>query len=147
MFNRPLLVRTEREHRICRILHLTLLLLLVILSIALVSLKSMTVAFIAENAERGFTFDAGIRKGVKTEPFVLAALPRNLYDAPAKLAIVAGVVAVAVGVTHGALLIWDARKSQQVRRPLLEILNNHLSSSIPASFSTYYSHPDDTDHW
>lgn len=108
VFNRPVL--TEREYHITRALNLTLLSLMVGLSAAIVGLKAMTLAFIEDNNDMGFDFETG-----DPEPILLAALPGRLYTAPAKLAIVAGVVAFVIGVVHGACVLWDWKQGKFVR--------------------------------
>ncbi|KAF2275258.1 uncharacterized protein EI97DRAFT_451172 [Westerdykella ornata] len=105
VFNRPVI--TEREYHISRALNLTLLSLMVVLSVATVGLKAMTLAFIEDNHDMGFVFETG-----DPEPTVLAALPGRLYTAPAKLAIVAGVVAFVIGVVHAACVLWDWKRGK-----------------------------------
>ena len=100
VFNRP--VCTEREYQISRGIYLTLLSLLVGVSTSVIALKAMTLIFIEENMDKGFEFETG-----DPEPTLLAALPKQLYTAPAKLAMIAAVIALVIGLAHGAFIISD----------------------------------------
>lgn len=107
VFNRP--VCTEREYRVNRIFHIVLLSLMVGVSMAIVGLKATTLIFIEDNNNKGFQFESG-----DPEPTILAALPRNLYTAPGKLAMVAGVYALCMGIAHVVFVIVDWKSGKKV---------------------------------
>lgn len=108
VFNRP--VCTERQYRVSRAIYITLLTLMVGVSMAVIGLKAMTLVFIEDNNDTGFMFETG-----DPEPTLLAALPRQLYTAPAKLALVAAVMSLCIGVVHSAFVILDWKDGKKVR--------------------------------
>jgi hypothetical protein len=109
VFNQP--VCTEQEYHVSRTIYVTLLSLMVGVSTAVVGLKAMTLTFIEENMDKGFEFENG-----DPEPTILAALPRQLYTAPAKLEIIAAVIALIVSLVHGIFIIIDWKTGKRVRR-------------------------------
>lgn len=108
VFNRPM--RTERPYQISRAIYITLLSLMVALSMATIGLKAMTLIFIEDNNNTGFNFESEDDE----TPTTLAALPLNLYHAPAKLAIVAGVTAMCIGLAHGGFVLVDWKHGKRV---------------------------------
>ncbi|KAF2742009.1 hypothetical protein M011DRAFT_413431 [Sporormia fimetaria CBS 119925] len=133
VFNRPL--DTERSYCLSRAFHLVLLTLLTLLSMSVVGLKALTLAFIEDNTDRGFSFL--IPNGTSTTTTTLAALPRQLHTAPAKLALVAGVVATIVGLTHTAFIIWDWRTGKRTQSYVFRrnAMFLHFCNSIMILFS------------
>lgn len=107
VFNRP--VCTERRYRVARVLFSAFLLLLVIQSTVVIVLKAMTITFIEDNRDTGFAFQAG-----DTEPTIMAALPRKLYTAPPKLALIAAVISIFVGIGHVGFVFMDWKDGKRV---------------------------------
>jgi hypothetical protein len=114
VFNKPL--DTERQHHISRVLYAALLSLSIGLSAAVISLKAMTLSFIEDNRDTGFSFETG-----EPEPTILAALPRQLYTAPAKLALIAAVISAFVGLGHLVYLVIDWKTGRKVCTPPFRI--------------------------
>ncbi|KAF2728654.1 hypothetical protein EJ04DRAFT_448899 [Polyplosphaeria fusca] len=137
VFNRPFL---ERQHRVSRILYVVNLSLLFVLSGAVIATKAMTIAFIEDNNDTGFMFETG-----DPEPTVLAALPKMLFVAPAKIAMCAAAIGVFVSIGHLIFIVkdWsDGTKTQaySFRRNSMFI---HLTNSILILFSlvsTFVTH-------
>jgi hypothetical protein len=93
------------------------------LSMAVIGLKALTLAFIEDNHNTGFAFETD-----EPEDTVLAALPKQLHTAPAKLAIIAGVVALGIGIVHAGCIVWDWSDGKWVS-PLAAVLSvNELPS-------------------
>jgi len=115
VFNKPL--DTEHQHHISRVLYAVLLSLFIGLSIAVIGLKALTLSFIEDNGDTGFSFETG-----EPEPTTLAALPKKLYTAPAKLALIAGVLSVFVGLGHLVYLVIDWKTGRRVRSSPFHIL-------------------------
>lgn len=110
VFNQP--VQTERRYHVTRLLFAILLSLLVATSGAVIGLKAMTINFIEDNHDTGFEF-------VTDDPndsLIMAALPRMLYTAPAKLALVAGAISIFVAASHLAFVIMDWKVGKKVGR-------------------------------
>ncbi|KAF2872779.1 hypothetical protein BDV95DRAFT_477763, partial [Massariosphaeria phaeospora] len=130
IFNKP--VCTERQYRISRILYLVFQVLLVILSTVVIGLKAMTVIFIEDNRDTGFEFETG-----DPEPTVLAALPRHLYTAPAKLALVAAAISMFVGIGHAVFVVldWKHGKRTQAYHFRRNAMFLHFTNSILVLFS------------
>jgi hypothetical protein len=120
VFNKPL--DTERQHHISRVLYAALLSLSIGLSAAVISLKAMTLSFIEDNRDTGFSFETG-----EPEPTILAALPRQLYTAPAKLALIAAVISVFVGLGHLVYLVIDWKAGRKVCTSPLRIRPSPIS--------------------
>ncbi|KAJ4294342.1 hypothetical protein N0V90_008032 [Kalmusia sp. IMI 367209] len=108
VFNQP--VYTERRYHVTRMLYAVLLALLVMIAAAIIGLKAMTVNFIEDNRDTGFEF-----KTDEPESVIMAALPRMLYTAPAKLALVAGAISIFVGTTHLAFVVMDWRQGKKTQ--------------------------------
>ncbi|KAF2466870.1 uncharacterized protein BDR25DRAFT_235768 [Lindgomyces ingoldianus] len=125
VFNRP--VQTSGHRTISRALYLTLLCLLVAFSTAVIALKAMTLEFIEDNSDTGFVFETG-----DPDPTILAALPRMLFEAPAKLAIVAAVVSIFIGFGHGAFIVkdWKVGAKTQTYSFRRNTMFLHLTNSI-----------------
>jgi hypothetical protein len=114
VFNKPL--DTERQHHISRVLYAVLLLLFIGLSTAVIGLKALTLSFIEDNRDTGFSFETG-----EPEPTILAALPKKLYTAPAKLALIAAVLSISIGLGHLVYLVIDWKTGRRVRSSPLYI--------------------------
>jgi hypothetical protein len=124
VFNKPL--DTQRQHHLSRVLYALLLSLFIGISIAVIGLKALTLSFIEDNRDTGFSFETG-----EPEPAILAALPKNLYTAPAKLALIAAVLSIFIGLGHLVYLIIDWKTGRRVRISPLHILpHNYLISSV-----------------
>jgi hypothetical protein len=106
VFNRPFL---ERQHRMSRILYIVNLSLLLALSIAVISTKAITVAFIEDNKDTGFMFETD-----DPEPTILAALPKMLFVAPAKIALCAAAITVFVSIGHLIFIARDWKDGSRV---------------------------------
>ncbi|KAF2261433.1 hypothetical protein CC78DRAFT_619396 [Lojkania enalia] len=130
VFNRP--VCTERRYRVARILYVVFLSSLVALSIAVVVLKAMTIAFIEENKGIGFMFETS-----SSGSTLLAALPRMLYVAPAKISIVAAVISIFIGTAHLAFVVrdWKDGKKTQAYSFCRNSMFVHLTNSMLVLFS------------
>ncbi|KAF2027835.1 hypothetical protein EK21DRAFT_71163 [Setomelanomma holmii] len=136
MFNRPM-DRGCPHHRKARLLYAVSLSILLAISIPVIILKAITYSFIEENCDRGFMFETTERDGEIGETVVMAALPRMLYHAPAKLALVAAVVSIFVAAAHLALVIvdWKSGKRTQgwaFRRNLMFL---HITNGVVVLFA------------
>jgi len=107
VFNQP--VATDRQYHIARAAYGFLLIILIGLAAATVGLKAMTINFMEDNRNTGFVFDTG-----EPETVVMAALPRQLYTAPAKIAMVAGTISIFVGVGHAAFVFMHWKEGKKV---------------------------------
>jgi hypothetical protein len=114
MFNRPIGSGCP-HHRMARILYTIFLSLLVLISIPVIALKATTYTFIEENRDRGFMFETTEIDGDAGMPVVMAALPRMLHQTPTKLALVAAVISIALGVAHLGFLGGDWKSGKRVR--------------------------------
>jgi hypothetical protein len=108
VFNQP--VYTEKRYHVTRILYAVLLSLLVATAATVIALKAMTINFIEDNRDTGFEFETGD----PNDPVIMAALPRMLYMAPAKLALISGGISIFVGATHLAFVIMDWKIGKKV---------------------------------
>ncbi|KAL5413865.1 hypothetical protein PMIN03_003545 [Paraphaeosphaeria minitans] len=122
MFNQP--VHTEKRHHVTRIIYALLLSLLVIIAASIIGLNIVTVNFTEDNRDTGFEFETDN----PNEAVILAALPRMLYTAPAKLALIAGVISVFVGATHLAFVFTDWKLGKKV--------GSHPTQSSPSTLVT-----------
>jgi hypothetical protein len=116
VFNQP--VATNRRYHIARALYGIFLVLLVVSAAATIGLKATTINFIEDNRNTGFVFDTGSPDAV-----IMAALPRQLYTAPAKIALVAGVLSIFIGVTHAAFVFMDWKEGKKVYRSSYQLVN------------------------
>jgi len=107
VFNQP--VYTERRYHVTRALYAILLTLLATIAASVIALKAMTVNFIEDNRDTGFEF-----KTDDGDSVVIAALPKLLYTAPAKLALVAGATSIFVGIAHLAFVVTDWKEGKKV---------------------------------
>ncbi|KAF2184496.1 hypothetical protein K469DRAFT_667116 [Zopfia rhizophila CBS 207.26] len=125
VFNRP--VCTEKRARVSHTLFLSLLSTLVLVSTAVIGLKATTIDFIEVNKNKGFMFITG-----DPEPTILGALPRKLYEAPAKLAIVAGVISIFTAGGHIAFIArgWKDSKKVQTYAFRRNSMFLHLTNAI-----------------
>lgn len=138
VFNQP--VATDRRYHIARAAYGVLLVLLVILAAATIGLKATTINFIEDNRNTGFVFDTG-----EPETVIMAALPRLLYTAPAKIEMVAGIISVSIGVGHAAFVFmnWKEGKKTQAYAFRRNMMFLHFSNSIIvllALISIYVTH-------
>ncbi|KAF1976052.1 hypothetical protein BU23DRAFT_578853 [Bimuria novae-zelandiae CBS 107.79] len=101
VFNQP--VDTERRYHVTRILFAVLLSLLIATATAVIGLRAITINFIEDNRDTGFEYKAEN----PNDSVIVAALPRTLYTAPAKLALIAGGISIFVGASHLAFVIMD----------------------------------------
>jgi hypothetical protein len=131
VFNRPM--RTERPYQVSRTIYITLLSLMTALAMATIGLKAMTLIFIEDNTNTGFAFETG-----DPTPTTLAALPLNLYHAPAKLAIVAGVTAMCIGLAHGGLVLVDWKHGKRVSQSIPPLCST--ASRRDGKLTTHYRH-------
>ncbi|KAF1960068.1 hypothetical protein CC80DRAFT_284521 [Byssothecium circinans] len=137
VFNQP--VSLQKTYKIARALHIALLTLLVIFATIVVVLKAMTINFIEDNRDTGFEFRS------EDQPILMAALPKMLKTAPAKLALVAGAISIFVGIGHMLFVAVDwkeGRKTQAYafRRNFMFL---HFSNSVLILFalvSIYVTH-------
>lgn len=118
VFNQP--VHTEKRYHVTRTVYAVLLSLLVMVAASIVALNAVTVNFIEDNRDTGFEFQTED----PTDAVILAALPKMLYTAPAKLALVAGAISIFVGATHLAFVVTDWKAGKKVASP-------HRMSSPP----------------
>jgi hypothetical protein len=135
MFNQPLPSGCP-HHRISRLLYAIFLSLLIAVAIPVVTLKALTYSFIEENRDMGFVFETTEDDGTEGMSVVMAALPRMLHHAPAKLALVAAVLSIFSGLAHLGFVIVDWKDGKRVRRsplypslPLLRILTLNLKDT------------------
>lgn len=98
-----------------RMLFAVTLSFLVAIAIPMVTLKALTYSFIEENRDTGFMFQTTEEDGSTGTPIILAALPRMLHHAPAKLALVAAVLCIFAGVSHLGFVIVDWKDGKRVR--------------------------------
>lgn len=114
MFNQPLPSGCP-HHRMSRILYAVTLSFLIAIAIPMVTLKALTYSFIEENRDTGFMFETTEEDGSTGTPIILAALPRMLHHAPAKLALVAAVLCIFAGVAHLGFVVVDWKDGKRVR--------------------------------
>ncbi|KAF9738567.1 hypothetical protein PMIN02_005887 [Paraphaeosphaeria minitans] len=131
MFNQP--VHTEKRHHVTRIIYALLLSLLVIIAASIIGLNVVTVNFTEDNRDTGFEFETDN----PNEAVILAALPRMLYTAPAKLALIAGVISVFVGATHLAFVFtdWKLGKKTQAYAFRRNMMFLHFGNTILILFA------------
>jgi uncharacterized membrane protein YfcA len=108
VFNQP--VKTEQRYHLARTIYTLSLATLIALAGAIIGLKAMTINFIEDNRESAFEFQTQ-----DPEPVIMAALPRRLYTAPPKLAIIAGGISVFVGIGHLIFVMMDWKTGTKVR--------------------------------
>jgi len=113
MFNKPMASGCP-HHRLSRILYAVFLPVLILISIPVVTLKAMTYSFIEDNRDMGFMFETTERDGEAGETVVMAALPRMLYHAPAKLALVAAVLSICLSAAHLGFVAVDWKTPKRV---------------------------------
>lgn len=114
MFNRPI-GNGCPHHRLSRILYVVCLPLLVLVSLPVIVLKAMTYSFIEDNRDQGFVFTAEPMEGDEgIISVVMAALPKNLYHAPAKLALVAAVLSIFLAAAHLGFVLTDWQTGKRV---------------------------------
>lgn len=111
IFNQP--VHTEKRYHVTRTLFAVLLSLLIMTAATVIGLKAMTVNFIEDNRDTGFEFETED----PNDTVILAALPKMLYTAPAKLALVAAAISIFVGTAHLAFVIMDWKAGKKVGTP------------------------------
>ncbi|KAF2833453.1 hypothetical protein CC86DRAFT_278073 [Ophiobolus disseminans] len=136
MFNKPMASGCP-HHRLSRILYAVFLPILVLISIPVVVLKAMTYSFIEENRDKGFMFETTERDGEAGEAVIMAALPRMLYHAPAKLALVAGVLSICLGAAHLGFVAFDWRNPKRTQSWAFRrnIMFLHLTNGILILFA------------
>ncbi|KAF2018250.1 hypothetical protein BU24DRAFT_440884 [Aaosphaeria arxii CBS 175.79] len=127
-------VDTEKRYHISRALYITFLVALVILSTGVIGLKAMTLNFIEDNENTGFVFET---EDADVDSTILAALPRMLYTAPAKLAVVAAAISIFVGSGHAVFVVmdWKEGKRTQTYSFRRNIMFLHFTNSIMVLFS------------
>jgi hypothetical protein len=113
MFNRPLASGCP-HHRISRIIYAVSLSLLIMLAVPVIVLKALTYSFIEENRNMGFVFETTEDAGESGMSVVMAALPIMLHHAPAKLALVAAIVSMSIGIAHLGFTFADWKDGQRV---------------------------------
>lgn len=74
----------------------------------------MTYSFIEDNRSMGFVFETTEKDGEQGVSVVMAALPRMLYHAPAKLALVAAVISTFLGAAHLGFVGVDWKAGKRV---------------------------------
>ncbi|KAH8730320.1 hypothetical protein GQ44DRAFT_701166 [Phaeosphaeriaceae sp. PMI808] len=97
----------------------------------------MTYNFIEENHDRGFVFETTEPDGEPGISVIMAALPKMLHQAPAKLALVASVISVCLGLAHLGLVAIDWKSGNRTqgwafRRNIMFL---HISNSILILFA------------
>ncbi|KAF2117961.1 hypothetical protein BDV96DRAFT_489251 [Lophiotrema nucula] len=125
-------VDLNSRHHTARVLYAAFLASLLGVSVAVIALKALTIKFIFENRNTGFMFETN-----GPEPVVLAALPRMLYFAPAKIAIVAAAVSIMVVIGHGIFVVkdWHEGAKTQCYSFRRNSMYLHLTNSILVLFS------------
>ncbi|CAO2658473.1 Nn.00g061960.m01.CDS01 [Neocucurbitaria sp. VM-36] len=144
MFNRPL-DSASPHHRLSRMLYAISLIFLILISIPVVALKAMTYSFIEDNRRKGFMFETTEQDGNQGIAVIMAALPRMLHHAPAKLALVAAVISIFFGAAHlGFVAVdWKLGKRTQSYAFRRNIMFLHITNSILVLFalvSIYVTH-------
>ncbi|KAK7190946.1 hypothetical protein DPSP01_009155 [Paraphaeosphaeria sporulosa] len=131
MFNQP--VHTEKRYHVTRMVYAVLLSLLVLIAASTIGLNAVTVNFIEDNRDTGFEFETED----PNDAVILAALPRMLYTAPAKLALVAGAISIFVGATHLAFVItdWKVGKKTQAYAFRRNMMFLHFGNTILILFA------------
>lgn len=113
MFNQPF-DNVCPHYRIARILYAVFLTLLILISIPVITLKAKTYSFIEENRNTGFVFETTEKDGEQGISLIMAALPRVLYHAPAKLALITAVLSLFLGAAHLGFVGVDWRSGKRV---------------------------------
>lgn len=141
MFNRPL-ANGCPHHRISRLLHVVFLTLLILISIPVITLKALTYSFIEDNRDTGFVFETTEENNESGISVVMAALPRMLHHAPAKLALVAAVLSVFLGIAHLGFVCMDWRSGKRVSTLSFGcLLGTNHTSDTSLGFSTQHHVP------
>jgi hypothetical protein len=115
VFNKPLNTTACPHHRIARILYAVFLALLILIAIPVVALRAITYSFIEDNRMQGFVFETTEEDGEPGVQVVMAALPRMLYHVPAKIALIAAVISIFLGVAHLIFVCADWKSGKRVR--------------------------------
>jgi hypothetical protein len=118
VFNRPFGDLCP-HYRISRIVYLVALSSLILISVPVIALKAMTYSFIEDNRSMGFVFQTEGKDGEEGVSLVMAALPKNLHHAPAKLVLVAAVLTVFLAAAHLGFVAVDWRTGKKVCCPQL----------------------------
>jgi hypothetical protein len=113
IFNRPLASGCP-HHRTSRILYAVSLSLLIMFAVPVIVLKALSYSFVEDNGNMGFVFETTEDAGESSISVVMAALPRILHHAPAKLALVAAVVSIIIGITHLGFTFVDWKDGKRV---------------------------------
>lgn len=114
VFNQPLNTSACPHHRIARILYTVCLTVLLMIAIPVITLKALTYSFIEDNRMQGFVFQTTEKDEETGIEVVLAALPRMLQVAPAKIALVAAVLSIFLSATHLGFVCSDWRSGKRV---------------------------------
>ncbi|KAH7371484.1 hypothetical protein BKA66DRAFT_182534 [Pyrenochaeta sp. MPI-SDFR-AT-0127] len=136
MFNQPF-DNVCPHYRISRILYAVFLALLISISIPVIILKAMTYSFIEDNRNTGFIFETTENDGEQGISVIMAALPRMLYHAPAKLALIAAVLSIFLGAAHLGFVgvDWKGGKRTQTYAFRRNIMFLHLTNGILILFA------------
>lgn len=114
VFNKPIDTTTCPHHRLSRTLYAISLILLIVLAIPVIVLRAITSSFIEDNRMQGFIFETTEPDGGPGMQLVMAALPRMLYHAPAKIALVAAVVSIFLCAAHLGFVGTDWKTGKRV---------------------------------
>lgn len=136
MFNQPF-DNVCPHYRIARILYAVFLTLLILISIPVITLKAKTYSFIEENRNTGFVFETTEKDGEQGISLIMAALPRVLYHAPAKLALITAVLSLFLGAAHLGFVgvDWRSGKRTQTYAFRRNIMFLHLTNGILILFA------------
>ncbi|CAI6338311.1 unnamed protein product [Periconia digitata] len=129
VFNQP--VSLQRKYKLSRTIHAILLTLLTVISIVVIVLKALTINFIEDNRDTGFQFLND------EQNVIMAALPKQLYTTPAKLALVSGAISSFVSIGHLLFIAMDWKEGKKIqayafRRNMMFL---HFSNSVMILFA------------
>ncbi|KAL6706128.1 hypothetical protein ACN47E_006044 [Coniothyrium glycines] len=143
--NKPPNTNACPHHRMARILYAVMLTLLITIAIPIVVLRVLTSSFMEDNRMQGFVFDTTESDGEPSMKFVMAALPRMLYQVPTKLALVAAVLSIFLYGAHLGFVgtDWKSGKRTQTYAFRRNIMLLHITNALVILFalvSIYVAH-------
>ncbi|KAF2845731.1 hypothetical protein T440DRAFT_493157 [Plenodomus tracheiphilus IPT5] len=137
VFNKPINTSACPHHRLARILYLISLALLLLMAIPVVLLEALSYSFVEDNRSQGFMFETTERDGAPGVEVVMAALPRMLQQAPAKMALVAAVLTILLSTAHMGFVgfDWNHGKRTQSYAFRRNTMFLHITNSIIILFT------------
>lgn len=137
VFNKPINTTSCPHHRLARVFYLASLTLLFFIAIPVVALEARSYSFVEDNQSQGFIFETTERDDAPGVEVIMAALPRRLQQAPAKMALIAAVLSIFISAAHLIFLGLDWKNGKRIqayafRRNAMFL---HITNSILILFS------------